>query len=120
MEISDISGEYARFFLSIDAQGDTLDLTLYTELGTTRTLVDNEWFYITDIGWVTGGVGFTGYLFDDIGDDDTPAANNILFVFDTGLPNDMHAFEMPVPTRTPTFVSDAEVLFWGHGFIRSA
>ena len=119
MEISDISGEYARFYLTHGAGANTSDLPLYTELGTTRSLASNEWFYLTDIGWVSTA-GWAGFLFDDIGDNDTPAANNILFVFDTGMPIDMHAFEMPIPTRTPTFVSDAAVQFWGHGFIRSA
>ncbi len=119
MEISDISGEYARFYL-VHEQEATSDFVLYTEEGVTRALRDNEWFFITDIGWVSAGVGFGGFMFDDVGDDDTPAANNILFVFTTGLPDDMHAFEMPVPTRTPTFYSNAAVSFWGHGFIRSA
>lgn len=120
MEMSDLGGEYARFYLSHGAGSNTSDLTLYTELGTTRTLAEGEWLYITDIGWSTAGPGFGGYFFDDIDDDDTPAANNILFIFTTGLPDDMHAFEMPIPVKTPTFVSDAAVKFWGHGFIRSA
>ena len=120
MEINRITGEYVRFYLAHGAGSTTADLVLYTELGTTRALRTGEWFYMTDICWSTAGVGFGGYLFDDIASDNTPAANNILFVFTTALKDDMHAFEMPVPIKTPTFVSDAAVKLWGQGFIKSA